>query len=70
MLSANLLLLGPIYMEHSRLELLVEIECVWGEDPLFKRTGVSALSLRLTSCHQILISSPQLSSQQQAKGNS
>lgn len=41
-----------------------------GEDPLFKQTGVRALSLRLTSCHQILISSPQLSSQQQAKGNS
>lgn len=41
-----------------------------GEDPLFKQTGVPALSFRLTSCHQILISSPQLSSQQQAKGNS
>lgn len=45
------------------------LRCCWdwmcvGKILPFKQTGVSALSLRLTSCHQILISSRLLSSQQ------
>lgn len=65
MLSSYLLLLRPIYTQLFHPELL-RLPCqdgrYVGKSCHFRQTGVSAFSLRLTSCQQTLISSSLFSS--------